>query len=450
MSKRGQIGLMVVTTVLGTGMLHAQVAGTETPGTGAMGVDSSTSQTDPAQDAPIRAADRTQDTGVNQPQTVYVPALDGSGLIALDHSIHTRFLYGANYSGGYDSNPSDLAQGPSSGAFLISPFFGVESDAGNVQYVIQYQPTYRKYTEDQYSGGSLQTASLKVGGTVNERWRWDVEGTGSHGQDSIRFLAPQQNVAVGDIPGTGPNSASYRPDAGTITDVEGKAGVKYNASERDVISVNVENAFSTYSSIPGDSLIALGTIAYTHSVTPKFQWINYGQGARYYGVIHCFTYGGGVGLEWKPTEHAYLHLSGGPQVDTSGCSKQQGYAYNADFSTRISQKSQVYFTSARQAVSTFLGPGLWEKSVAVGLQHDFDKDQSLGVDFGYVGTTSLVGLMGYSGTYVDAGYSYRFNHSISASLNFRRYTGDWTDAAFTRNTALVSVSWAPSSGHIFQ
>lgn len=384
------------------------------------------------------------------PEPTYVPALDGTGLIALDHTLHTRYLYGAKYSGGYDTNPNDVATAPSAGAFLFSPFAGIEADLGNVQYVFQYQPTLRRYTGNAYQSGSLHTASGRVGGSLSERWTWDVHALGSHGLDSIRLLSPQQNIAIGDVPGTGPASAAYRPDAGTITYVEGGAGLTYKATERDSIQGSLGNSFSSYSGLHGDSNIAQATVSYAHSVTPKFQWIDYGQGARYYGVIHCFTYGGGVGLEWKPEEHGYLHLSGGPQLNSAGCGKQQGFAYGVDYSERLTQKSQVYLTSARQTASTYLGPGLWQQTVSIGMQHDFDHSQSVGVDFGYVGTTTLEGVKGYSGTYVDAGYSYRFLHSLIASLTYRRYAGDYSDSSFIRNTVLASISWAPRAGHIFQ
>lgn len=437
-----QIGFTVLAATLMAGALRAQstdVASDAQSGTGQV-----------SDSAPSPSPASTPASSGNGAPTIYVPALDGTGLIALDHTIHTRFLYGANYTGGYDSNPTDLAHGPGSGTFLLSPFVGLAADTGTVQYVLQYQPTVRKYTNDRFSGGSLHTASVKVGGVVNERWAWDVRALGSHGLDSIRLLAPQQNVAIGDIPGTGPSAASYRPDAGTVTYIDGEAGLRYAATERDALAFTVENSFSSYTALPGDSNIALATASYTRSVTPKFQWINYAQMARYYGVIHCYTFGAGVGLEWKPQEHSYLRLTGGPQVDNSGCGKQQSFAYTADFSERITSKSQIYFSSARQIASTYLGPGLWQQTVSIGVQHDFDKDQSVGADFGYVGTSSLQGLMGYSGTYVDTAYSHRFGHSISAQLSYRRYAGDWTDASFTRNTALLSVSWTPSAGHIFQ
>ena len=62
-----------------------------------------------------------------------------------------------------------------------------------------------------------------------------------------------------------------------------------------------------------------------HEATPVLQWISYASATRYYGFVHCYAYGAGFGLEWRPEEHTYLHLSGGPQLDSSTCGKQQGF-----------------------------------------------------------------------------------------------------------------------------
>jgi hypothetical protein len=381
---------------------------------------------------------------------VYVPALDGTGLIALDSEARSRYLYGASYSGGIDSNVNELKDGASSGVFLFSPFLGIQGNGQRVQYVVQYQPTFRQYTQNQYAGGSLQLASATVTGIVNERWSWEFNTMGSHGQDSIRLLAPSQSVAVGDVPGTGSSSASFRPNAGTITYINGAAGMTLKASERSSVAFGLSNYFSQYSDLGGYSNVATATVAYTHSVTPKFQWLDYGQTARYYGSIHCYSYGGGLGVEWKPAEHAYLHLSGGPQVDTSGCGQQQAFTYHVEFSSRPTNQTQFYVTASRDIASSYLGPGLWQQTVAVGYQHDFDRYQSIATDFGYVNATGLQGVSSYSGTYVDGIYNRRFGRSFNAEASFRHYAGDLTTQSFTRDTALFSISWRPSAGHIFQ
>ena len=105
------------------------------------------------------------------------------------------------------------------------------------------------------------------------------------------------------------------------------------------------------------------------------------------------------GMEWKPNEHAYLHLSGGPQVDTSGCGKQQGYAYTADFSTRISQTVSGLFhlRHVRPPAPTSV-QDYGRKPSPSDFSMTSTKDQSLGVDFGYVRHKfSARSLMGYSG-----------------------------------------------------
>ena len=119
MSRNRQIGLMVVAAVLATGMLHAlRPSGRRPPEQNLLEQSPQPVRRVKRRTASARTTDDVvPETTVTTPQTVYVPALDGTGLIALDHSIRTRLLYGANYSGGLDSNPG----GPGESTDLRAP-----------------------------------------------------------------------------------------------------------------------------------------------------------------------------------------------------------------------------------------------------------------------------------------------------------------------------------------
>lgn len=383
-------------------------------------------------------------------QVEYVPALDGTGLISVDHSVRSRFLLGVNYSGGYDTNPNAVPNAPKAGASLLSPLIGIQANTAKTFYLVQYQPTFRNYTTDKYEGGSIHAASGDVVGSISERWRWDGHFRLSHGQDSIRLLAPQQSVAIGDVPGAGPNAAANRPDAGTTTAIYGGANLTYLVSERDTVDLLVENSFSNYTAVSGTDLVGTASADYTHGLTPHFKWLAYGSADGYYGFVHCYAFGGGAGIDWRPEEHTYLHLSGGPQVNTSACGKQQSFAYDAAYSHRVTTRSQIYLTSARQIGSTFVGPSLWRTSAAAGYQYDFGQKESIQVDFGYVGTTGLRSADAYSGKYVDAVYNRSLGFNLSTSFSYRWYAGDLATTSFNRTTALLSIGWSPTAGHLFQ
>jgi hypothetical protein len=456
MRKSLQIGVILLGVHLCSVLLLAQAS----VGTPPVALTDTTVQ----EGQPVQGAEQEQQTSSDQEEQTdarprgapdvdaveYVPALDGTGLILVNHSVRSRFLLGANYSGGYDTNPNAVPNAPKAGAFLLSPLIGIQANTAKTFYLVQYQPTFRDYTTNKYEGGSIHAASGDVAGSLSERWRWDGHAKLSYGQDSIRMLAPQQSVAIGDVPGAGLNAAANRPDAGTTTAINGRANLTYLASERDTVGLLLENSYSNYTAVSGTDLVGAASAEYTHALTPHFKWLAYGSSDRYYGFIHCYAFGGGVGIDWRPEEHTYLHLSGGPQLNASACGKQQSFAYNAAYSHRMTTRSQLYLTSARQVGSTFVGPSLWRTSAAAGYQYDFGRKESIQVDFGYIGTTGLRSADAYSGKYVDAVYNRSLGYSLSTSLSYRWYAGDLSTSSFNRTTALLSLAWTPTAGHLLQ
>ena len=382
--------------------------------------------------------------------TVYVPALDGSGLIDLSSPVRTHLLVGGTYSGGWDSNPDDLANGAASGAYVFSPYLGLQINSSNAHYLLQYQPTIRQYTSNHYAGGMMNLASLKVVGNLSDRWHWDLKASGSHGQDSIRLLAPVQTEAIGNVPGTGSGSASYFPDAGTVTYISGEVGAHYDRSDRDIIEVQVANSYNRYSGLEETSSIASIVLSYQRAISSSTSVNAYEQTSYYYGSINCGSVGFGIGANWKVRENMTLSLSGGPQLDSASCGKQQGFAYSVAFSTRISAKSQIYATSARQPTTTYLGPGLWQESASAGYQRELTPSRTFGVDVGYVSSDALSATDSYHGTYFDGTYSHHLGHAFTAAISYRNYAGNWGQTNFSRQVALFSLAWTPGAGHLFQ
>jgi hypothetical protein len=439
MNRRIPVRLMTALfTGLAAGSLVAQTTSGDPSATG-------------VQPAATTAVDTQQtQTEAGQESTVYVPSLDGTGLIALNDTVRTHLLVGGTYSGGWDSNPDDLEHGTGSGAHVFSPYIGVQISSSNTQYIFQYQPTIREYSSGQYAGGIMNMASAKIVGNLNERWHWDFNAVGSYGQDSIRLLAPVQTEAVGNVPGTGATSASYLPNAGTVTYANEEAGIHYDKSERDIVELRVTNSYSRYSGLQQTSSIAAIVLSYQRAVSQTLSVSAYDQTSYYYGTINCASLGFGMGVSWKARQNTTLALTGGPQLDSAACGKQQGFAYTAAFNTRLSAKSQIYATSGRQMTTTYLGPGLWQESASGGYQRELTQSQSVGVDIGYVGSDALTATNSYHGTYFDGNYSHRIGHAFTASFSYRNYSGTWSQTSFSRRIALFSLAWTPGAGHLFQ
>jgi hypothetical protein len=444
MRKQGDIRFIVaLSTGLLAGSLVAQTPSEDRTNTTAQSTTDSSG---------VKANDTVQvsDQGTEQ-QTQYAAALNGTGLISLDSTTPTHLLFGTTLSGGWDSNPDNLANAPSSGTYTLSPYLGIQATTPKTQYLIQYQAMINGYSSSSYSQETMNMASAAVIGSVNERWNWEFRGNGSYGQDSLRLLSPQQNVAVGQVPGADPNSASYIPNAGKVTFADAGLDVHYRKSAQDTIEFHVGNSFSHFSGLNDNNGFATtGRFDYGRELSPNFGVMVYGQGSHINGSIDCTSVGGGIGLEWQPRERTTLSLSGGPQIDMSACGSQLEFSYNAAFSTRLSEGSQIYLLASRQPTASYLGPELWQVSFAGGYQKRVNGTGSLSFDLGYTGSDTSATVTASHGTYFDCSYRNRFSHGFSTSYSYRGYIGDWGGDKFTRNVALFSLAWSPGSGRVFQ
>jgi hypothetical protein len=391
-------------------------------------------------------------TGPPDAAPSYAAALDGSGLILMDHSVRSRLLIGAEYSGGYDTHPEEIPGSPGSALSVISPFVGLQVNRESVQYVFQYLPTFTRYTDDRYQGGSIHTGMVNVSGEAGERWNWELHGIGMHGQDSVRLLAPQLTVAVGDVPGVSPSSASFRDDLGTVTYVDFGGKASYSLREHDTVSAVLTNSYgsSESSSVPGDNIVGALSGIYSHDVTARLRWMSYAQAARYYGTLHCWSYGAGLGFFWRPGERSFLDVSAGPQFDSSSCGEQQNFGYRVAYAARLTQRSQAYLTSQRQMAGVYVGPGLWEQSVTTGYQYLVTEKDTFGVDFGYVDETIYKETRAYKGTYVGAAYTHKLPLSLTAGFSYRYFNGGLSGSTVNRNAVLFSITWLPAGGKILQ
>jgi hypothetical protein len=382
-------------------------------------------------------------------QAQYAAALDGTGLISLSSRIPSHFLWGGTVAGGWDSNPDNLGNGVASGIYTLNPYIGLQVSTPKTQYLFQYQSTNTGFTSN-YARQSMNVASARILGDLNERWSLDLKAMGSYGQDAVRFLGSQQTEAVGGVAGIGPGSASYLPNLGTVTYAIESVGASYRKSERDTVKLSISNSFNHYSGLSGSNSVATFNPAYARDLSPTLAALVYGQGSFYYGSLRCKSYGGGLGLKWQASEKTALSISGGPQLNTPECGTQQGFAYNASFSTRLTGKSQFYLLSARQPTTSYLGPGLWQESASGGYQRQVTAIGTIGFDIGYVASKTLTTVNSYHGTYVDFIYGYRLGHGLRASYSYRGYFGDYGGTSFGRNVAMFSVVWTSEVNHDVQ
>lgn len=432
----------IVSGMVTSPIVHAQSQAAASSGSGSQANNTSTTASLPA--APDAAG-----TDVND-KTLYSPALNGSGLISLGSMVARRIVVGADVVSGWDSNPENTAKGVSSGVYIFSPYLGIEARSAKVEFLLQYQPTITQYTSGAGSNQTMHMATATLVGTLSERWKWSVDASGSHGQDAIRLLAPQQTTPVGGVPGVGPGTPAYLSNAGMVTFLNGDGTLQYRTSNRSSFELNLSNTISRYSGGTDSNSIAMSTVAYDRDLSPTMGMRAYEQTYYYYGLLNCTSSGGGLAINWSLNNGGILSVRGGPQITSQTCGKQQYYSYSAAFSKRLSGKQQVYLLTGREPAISYLGPGLWVTSTSAGYQRQVGMRGSFNVDVGHASSEAEDVKSSYSGTYVDCGYKHTLSHGLNLSYTYRHYSGDTGGVGFTRNVALISLGWAPPLGRLFQ
>jgi hypothetical protein len=429
--------------------------------TGGLAVQAS-SQSDedaPAQ-WPTTASDDTRSipesqlsTNMKRPEE-YTPSLDG-GLIAMRQARITHLMVGATGSFALGSDPEDLniSSAPSSGTSILSPYVGITASTVRTQIVAQYEATLTRYTSAGYAPQTIHFGSLRLASDLSPRLNIDGKLSGSYGQDSVRFLGPQQSVDVGGVAGVGAGSATYLPNAGMSTNLDGSMGLHYKESERETLSIGITDNFSRYSGLTGTNSVVLTTAGYDRGVSPRLSILAYGQGAYYYGTVECAGVGGGAGFKWQFREGSSVSLSGGPLIDSSACKSQQGFSFNTAGALRITGKSQVYVLASRQPSVSYLGGGLWQTSVSGGYQRQLGPKATLSFDVSHITSSDFANAGAYSGSYFAAAINRRLGHGIGTTLTYRSYQGSSGNSSATNssgNIVMFSLMWTPDAGHILQ
>jgi hypothetical protein len=376
----------------------------------------------------------------------YVPALNGAGLISIEPSNKPRLSYGYNFGAGWD----DDSNGDSSGLFTASPYLAIQSSVGRTRYLVQYDPTFTKYTTSNYASGTLQSVSAALLGSLNPRWQWSANLNETYGQDSLRLVAPVQTVPVGEVPAAGPNSAVYRANAGVGEFLNLGAGLIYLKSQRDAVELQLGDSYSHFSGLSGDINLLSARLNYIHALSPTLKVTSYGQSMKDFGSISCARLGGGLGLAWQIREKTSVELAAGPEFTSDRCGSHQNLAYNAAYSSRLSEQSQIYILAGRQFSSPYLGPNLWQDSVGGGYQRRVFSTGTFNVNVNYASSEGLANGSSYRGVFVAGTYARTLRRHLNPSLSYRRIMSSTGPSNFNRDIVMFSLTWNSSFVPLFR
>ena len=381
-------------------------------------------------------------------QSVFAGSLNGSGLFALGDE-GDGLIASMTAGGGWDSNPSNSSHTVTSSLYSLSPYIAVHGAFPKMQLILQYQPTLIGYTGS-YETQVVHAMSAQGAGKLNERIDWKVNANASYGANSSRFLAPEPSVPIGNVPGTGTSSASFLPSSNQATYILGSIETNYRRSERGTFMLNLWNSFNSVGDFDQSGGVATVRTAYSHETLPTLTLMVFGQMSQYYGGLKCQGFGGGAGLRWQPSENTAMTAEAGPQINTSKCGSQQGYTFSFGYSARLSRNAQLYLMANRLPMVSYLGPGIWQSGASGGMQYQVSRAATARVDFGYASSSSLTTVNSYRGTSFSASYDVLLGRGFALSYSYRGYFTNSGGTGYSRNLALVSLTWRNNAGKLFQ
>ena len=374
-------------------------------------------------------------------QVVDARALDGSGTISVISIRKPRLLVGGSISSGFDSNPQNLGQSKSSIIYATSPYLGIEASTVRTQFVLQYHPTLSRFTN--YAGETMQVASAKVVGSLSPRMHWDFGIAGSHGDDSLRLLSPTQ-------PNSGAAGGAFLPNAGMATNIDSAADLFFDASARDFIAVHFVNSYNSFPALHQEGTVSSTNLSYNHAIRPTLSYQLYEENSLYFGDLSCTAIGGGFGIRWQPRESTAISAKGGPQLDTPGCKRQQGFSYSTNVARKLPHRSQLSFSADRQPLISYLGSGLWQDDVSAAYERLIQSANTLSFDVGFIHSSTLLNASSYHGTFFDVAYIRRLHKGLSLGWSYRTFIGASNDVGITRNIAQFGITFTPNTPTLSQ
>jgi hypothetical protein len=188
---------------------------------------------------------------------------------------------------------------------------------------------------------------------------------------------------------------------------------------------------------------------YTRRLSPTLSLSPYGQILASTGSVSCASIGGGAGIAWQLAERTGLSLSAGPQFSSKACGSQQSYVYNAAFNTRLNASSQMYALAGRQFSSPYLGPGLWQNTIATGYQRMFRTTTVASLDVSYASSPGVGTATDYHGVFLGGSLGRTLGRALNPSLTYRRIMSHAGTSRLDRDTLMFSLNWNSRSFPIF-
>lgn len=380
----------------------------------------------------------------------YTPALNGGPPILVQQPRHLRWLYGLAMTQGYDSD-------------IAGPFSNIDSWTSSYEgylaaawrftrnyVIIQQDTSYTHFGSDLLQGHPYNQTALLAAGDLDPNIGWIFEAHSFEGNNTLTELSPLPQVIVGGVPVTSPGAATAGLNQGFIWGTDLVSTLNWKPDQRDIFSFRAENANQQFFDLDLHNNLTTLQLQYQRAFTLETTGGVYGLTRHETGTIDCDGVGFGLMGSTKPTARLYLQASGGPEFDTGGCRRHQGFELHFAAVYTVRPTTWLYATANRQYSSGFVPNSTWEDDLGVGLSKQLTRrltaSLSAGYVSGYIDGFLTPALGGYRGFYSQAQFIQRLSKSFDFEGTYRRYDQSSSGLSVHRNVVLFTLRWSPP-GH---
>lgn len=315
-------------------------------------------------------------------------------------------------------------------------------------YVILQQDTsYTHFGSELLEGHAFNQTALLATGELDPNIGWIFEAHSFEGNNTLTQLAPLPGVIVGGVTVTSPSVATAGFDEGFVWGTDLVSTLNWKPDRRDIFSFRAENANEQFLDLGIHDNLTTLQLQYQRALNQETYGGAYGLTRHETGSIDCDSVGFGLMGSTKPTDRWYLQASGGPEFDSGGCRRHQGFELHFAAVYRVRPTAWMYATANRQYSSGFVPNSTWEDDASVGLAKKLTRRLTLNLSGGYVsgytGGFLVPATAGYRGFFGQTQFIQKLSKSFDFEATYRRYDQSIAGQSLHRNIVLFTLRWSP-------
>lgn len=403
-----------------------------------------------AVDSPLQAMN--QDPGGPQPapqtgflNTNYTVSLNGGAPISVQAPKHLHWLYAASTSQGYDSDIAGPFSNISSYTSVYEGYLGALWRYARGYAVLQQDSAFTYFGSSLLRGAGYHQTALLSSTDLLPSLNWTLQANSTIGNNTLTELIPPTQVIVNGVVVISPGNATAGLNLGFVWGNDVVSTLNWKPDGRDIFSFRAENANHHFYGLDVHDNEVTFKLTYMREVTENAYLGAYGLEKHETGTLFCDSYGFGLSAAVKPTDRLFLQAEGGPEFDSTGCFRHQGFELHFAGTYQTSRSSYIYALANRELSSGFVPSSTWQDDAGLGFAKQLSHRLWWSVGGGYQRGFIIPALTPYHGFYSQTELRQRLSNNFSVEALYRRLDQSITGLGTHRNIILFTLRWAPRS-----